>query len=81
MTTQNIAIVFGPTLFGQMQIASANGTSTTAQINGGMADATFQNLVTLRFVYFFTCANQISHTQAIETILKHYTDIFVDESE
>ncbi|KAF5383545.1 hypothetical protein D9615_003740 [Tricholomella constricta] len=54
MSMQNLAIVFGPTLFGQ---APSNG-----QANAGMADATLQN-------------------QAIETILNHYTDIFVDESE
>ncbi|KAJ7180639.1 Rho GTPase activation protein [Mycena filopes] len=56
MSVQNLAIVFGPTLFGQMKLNPANGSE------GGMADATHQN-------------------QAIETILMHYTDIFVDESE
>ncbi|KAJ7091339.1 Rho GTPase activation protein [Mycena belliarum] len=55
MSVQNLAIVFGPTLFGQM-MNPANGSE------GGMADATHQN-------------------QAIETILMHYTDIFVDDSE
>ncbi|KAJ7281564.1 Rho GTPase activation protein [Mycena rebaudengoi] len=55
MSMQNLAIVFGPTLFGQMKINPANGTE-------GMADATYQNT-------------------AIETILIHYTDIFVDDSE
>ncbi|TFK60437.1 RhoGAP-domain-containing protein [Pluteus cervinus] len=54
MTIQNLAIVFGPTLFGQFP--PVNG-----QTNG-MADAPLQNL-------------------AVETILKHYTDIFVDETE
>ncbi|EMD38795.1 hypothetical protein CERSUDRAFT_133320 [Gelatoporia subvermispora B] len=53
MSVQNLAIVFGPTLFGQSQ---ANG-----QMNG-MADASLQN-------------------KAIETILEHYTDIFVDEGD
>ncbi|KAJ7668337.1 Rho GTPase activation protein [Mycena rosella] len=56
MSVQNLAIVFGPTLFGQMKLNPANGSE------GGMADATHQN-------------------QAIETILMHYTDIFVDDSE
>ncbi|KAJ7043580.1 Rho GTPase activation protein [Mycena alexandri] len=56
MSVQNLAIVFGPTLFGQMKLNPANGSE------GGMADATHQN-------------------QAIETILMHYTDIFVDEPE
>ncbi|KAJ7765400.1 Rho GTPase activation protein [Mycena maculata] len=56
MSVQNLAIVFGPTLFGQMKLNPANGSE------GGMADATHQN-------------------QAIETILMHYTDIFVDETE
>ncbi|KAF8892131.1 Rho GTPase activation protein [Infundibulicybe gibba] len=55
MSTQNLSIVFGPTLFGQT--APPNG-----QMNGGIADAPFQN-------------------QAIATILNHYTDIFVDETE
>ncbi|KAF9461544.1 Rho GTPase activation protein [Collybia nuda] len=54
MSMQNLAIVFGPTLFGQVP---ANG-----QANAGMADATLQNM-------------------AIETILNHYNDIFIDESE
>ncbi|KAG9309469.1 hypothetical protein JVU11DRAFT_10438 [Chiua virens] len=58
MSIQNLAIVFGPTLFGQI---SSNG-SISGHGNGSMADAAFQN-------------------KAIETILDHYTDIFVDESE
>ncbi|KAH9830027.1 Rho GTPase activation protein [Rhodofomes roseus] len=55
MSVQNLAIVFGPTLFGQM-LPGMNG-----QLNG-MADAGLQN-------------------KAIETILEHYTDIFVDDNE
>ncbi|KZT07421.1 RhoGAP-domain-containing protein [Laetiporus sulphureus 93-53] len=55
MSIQNLAIVFGPTLFGQ-RAPDLNG-----QING-MADASLQN-------------------KAIESILEHYTDIFVDENE
>ena len=55
MSMQNLAIVFGPTLFGQN--LPSNGHEA-----GAMADAPFQN-------------------QAIETILNHYTDIFIDESE
>jgi len=56
MSVQNLAIVFGPTLFGQMiPGGSQNGGST-------IADAAYQN-------------------KAIETILEHYTDIFVDETE
>ncbi|OBZ66849.1 Rho GTPase-activating protein 23 [Grifola frondosa] len=56
MSIQNLAIIFGPTLFGQGQV---NG-----QLNGmpAMADTSLQN-------------------KAVETILEHYTDIFVDESE
>ncbi|KAF9266777.1 RhoGAP-domain-containing protein [Marasmius fiardii PR-910] len=50
MSTGNLSIVFGPTLFGQ----PVNGAN-------GMADAPHQNM-------------------AVETILNHYTDIFVDES-
>ncbi|KAJ7066582.1 Rho GTPase activation protein [Mycena amicta] len=54
MSMQNLAIVFGPTLFGQMKPAEG--------VMASMPDTTCQNL-------------------AIETILTHYTDIFVDESE
>ncbi|KAJ7224270.1 Rho GTPase activation protein [Mycena pura] len=54
MSVQNLAIVFGPTLCGQMK--PVNGSE------GGMPDTTHLNL-------------------AIETILTHYTDIFVDDSE
>ncbi|KIK93772.1 hypothetical protein PAXRUDRAFT_828636 [Paxillus rubicundulus Ve08.2h10] len=57
MSIQNLAIIVGPTLFGQI---SGNG-SISGHVNSGMADAAFQN-------------------KAIETILEHYTDIFVDES-
>lgn len=57
MSIQNLAIVFGPTLFGQV----SNG-STSGHANVTMADAPYQN-------------------RALETILEHYTDIFVDESE
>ncbi|PSS30985.1 hypothetical protein PHLCEN_2v2473 [Hermanssonia centrifuga] len=63
MTVQNIAIVFGPTLFSPGQ-PGANG-----HMNG-MADAGLQNK-------WLTS----SPTQAIETILDHYTDIFVDEGD
>lgn len=59
MSIQNLAIVFGQTLFGQM--IPGNG-SFSGHGNGGMADAPFQN-------------------KAIETILDHYSDIFVDEAE
>ncbi|KAI0793754.1 GTPase activating protein [Fomes fomentarius] len=55
MSVQNLAIVFGPSLFGQGQ-PGLNGA-----ING-MADASLQN-------------------KAVETILEHYTDIFVDEGD
>ncbi|KAI0709675.1 GTPase activating protein [Cerioporus squamosus] len=55
MSVQNLAIVFGPTLFGQGQ-PGLNGAMN------GMADASLQN-------------------KAVETILEHYTDIFVDEAD
>ncbi|KAF8587871.1 RhoGAP-domain-containing protein, partial [Ramaria rubella] len=54
MGISNLAIVFGPTLFGV-----SNGAGSGAA--NGMADATLQN-------------------KAVETILEHYADIFVDES-
>lgn len=37
MTVQNLSIVFGPTLFGQM--------TPDQMVNGGMADTQFQNRV------------------------------------
>ncbi|KAI1788132.1 GTPase activating protein [Ganoderma leucocontextum] len=55
MSAQNLAIVFGPTLFGHGQ-PGLNGTMN------GMADASLQN-------------------KAVETILEHYTDIFVDDGD
>jgi hypothetical protein len=58
MSIQNLAIVFGPTLFSQMApSAGANG-----QMNGGMEDAAHQN-------------------KAVQTILEHYADIFVDDAD
>jgi len=54
MTPQNLAIVFGPTLFGQQ--TTANG-----QPNGATPIG--------------------EQNKAVETILEHYTDIFVEESE
>lgn len=39
MSIQNLSIVFGPTLFGQV----ASGTDAHGQANGGMADAAHQN--------------------------------------
>ncbi|KAI5124260.1 hypothetical protein M0805_005109 [Coniferiporia weirii] len=59
MPISNIAIVFGPTLFGLPSGASAG--QPIGQANG-MADTAFQN-------------------KAVETILEHYTDIFIDENE
>jgi len=51
--------------------------------NGVMADSPFQNKVIIR-PYFFSlsrpsCSSSL-RLQAIETILKHYCDIFVDET-
>ncbi|THU92989.1 RhoGAP-domain-containing protein [Dendrothele bispora CBS 962.96] len=55
MTVQNLAIVFGPTLFGS-PVPNAQGPAAN-----GVADAPYQNM-------------------GIETILKHYNDIFVEET-
>ncbi|TCD69443.1 hypothetical protein EIP91_007569 [Steccherinum ochraceum] len=55
MSMQNLAIVFGPTLFGQSP-AGMNG------LANGMSEAPLQN-------------------KAVETILEHYTDIFIEEAE
>jgi hypothetical protein len=50
MTIQNLAIVFGPTLFGQM-MPYRNGAN--GQMNGGMADAALQNKVRSHFRFSF----------------------------
>ncbi|TDL24106.1 GTPase activating protein [Rickenella mellea] len=61
MSIQNVAIVFGPTLFGLPSPGMPGG---PGQTNGApaMADAAHQN-------------------KAVETILEHYSDIFIDDSE
>jgi len=74
MSIGNLAIVFGPTLFPPTAPHGANG-------QDGLVGATIQNKVRqiphpesglLKLVISF---------QAIETVLEHYTDIFVDESD
>jgi Rho GTPase-activating protein RGD1 len=72
---QNLAIVFGPTLFGQT--LPSNGHEA-----GAMADAPFQNQVR-DFSYPLQSWKLTTRNscQAIETILNHYTDIFIDESD
>lgn len=45
MSIQNLAIVFGPTLFGQM--IPGNG-SMAGHGNGGIADTPFQNKVIIK---------------------------------
>ena len=75
MSIQNLAIVFGPTLFSQV----APSTSANGQMNGGMADAGHQNKV--RFGEYSNIYHLSFPNQAIQTILEHYKDIFVDEPE
>lgn len=73
MTMQNLAIVFGPTLFGQP--------APSADPSSSIADAPHQNQVgniASCIIYIIDLLNVVH--QAIETILNHYTDIFVDES-
>ena len=81
MSVQNLAIVFGPTLFNSAL--------------SGMADTSLQNRVrtalwSIGFAAgcgcssFFLCLEAdvgISVIQAVETILEHYTDIFVEEGD
>jgi hypothetical protein len=76
MSMQNLAIIFGPTLFGQAAITNGSNGNT----NTGIADAPHQNKVS---VVRCGCGRQtdLGMWQAIETILEHYTDIFVDEGE
>lgn len=69
MSITNLAIVFGPTLFGQ-------------EGGGGMADTVHQNHVRA-FSFHSSIWSVLTDTffQAVETILKHYTDIFIDEND
>ena len=73
MGISNLAIVFGPTLFG----ISGGGAGTGAA--NGMADATWQNKACFYLLNIRT-SQLTKQLQAIETILQHYADIFVDES-
>ena len=81
MSRSNLAIVFGPTLFGFQTVPTPN---TNGTVNGNGAgtfavpDTAMQNKV------MGLCAQVYSllmHVQAIETILEHYTDIFVEEGD
>jgi hypothetical protein len=78
MTMSNLAIVFGPTLFGAQTAMTVDG-----HTNGGpvLSDATLQNKVRSRRITVLVSFADIEFPQAIETILEHYVDIFVDESE
>ena len=82
MSIQNLAIVFGPTLFGQSMATPAG---SNGQMNGvpSIADASYQNKVSLSSCRCFPIHSILilQSLQAIETILEHYTDIFVDENE
>jgi hypothetical protein len=65
MSASNLAIVFGPTLFGQQQ--------------GVQVDTALQNKASLPVP--LQLAAYLISLQAIETILEHYADIFVDDAE
>ena len=74
MSIGNLAIVFGPTLFPATAPHGVNG-------QDGLVGATIQNKVR-QSPYPEERFLKVGHAfQAIETILEHYTDIFVDESE
>lgn len=76
MSIGNIAIVFGPTLFPPNAPHGANG-------QDGLVGATIQNKVRQILPPRKYGRLKVDHIsfQAIETILEHYTDIFVDESD
>ena len=81
MSISNIAIVFGPTLFG---LPTANPAAGQPMQVNGMADAAYQNKVRpsprdIPTTFVFALSDDVS--QAIETILEHYTDIFIDEND
>lgn len=70
MSIQNLSIVFGPTLFGQV----APGTDAHGQANGGMADAAHQNKVS-SCVLLPTLAHteicSIGHSNYLRTLHRH----------
>lgn len=68
MNAHNLSIVFGPTLFG---FTGATGTSGD--------DTNLQNKVCLLSSFQILLLNK--PFKAIETVLEHYTDIFVDEND
>jgi hypothetical protein len=74
MSIGNLSIVFGPTLFPPTAPHGANG-------QDGLVGATIQNKVRQNFYPESGFSKLVISFQAIETVLDHYTDIFVDESE
>jgi hypothetical protein len=90
MTSHNLAVIFGPTLFGTPVVPPMpHMTNGHGNVNGGqhanggpmIGDMGAQNKVSThimldltRFAYF-----KSQNFQAIETILEHYKDIFVEE--
>jgi len=70
MSISNLAIVFGPTLFGQQR---------GVQIDAALQNKA-RNLQSTHPAYWLRADGYLTG-QAVETILKHYIDIFVDESE
>jgi len=74
MSISNISIVFGPTLLngppGTMSMANGAGQAGNGQVNGmGAANAAHIG------------DNAHWQNKAIETVLEHYVDIFVDDAE
>ena len=79
MSIQNHAIVFGQTLFGQVGLGK--GSSMAGHGNGVMTDAPFQSGVIIwSFCLHLPICSYSLCLQAIEMILEHYFDIFVDET-
>ena len=72
MSIQNLAIVFGPTLFGQ------GFTSDGQQL---VVDPTLQNKVCHINTVTYRVHSNAPHAQAVETILEHYMDIFIEDQE
>ena len=70
MSVLNLAIVFGPTLFGQQR---------GVQIDAALQNKA-RNLQSLTPTHWLRADGYLTG-QAVETILRHYADIFVDESE
>jgi hypothetical protein len=83
MTVSNLSIVFGPTLLGPPPLQNGASMNGSGDLNGGgtLQDMNWQCKVMCTFGFKMLLKLITLFLQAVETILNHYADIFVDENE